>query len=179
MEDELRKNVESAETVAHSKYLNMFLSLIGELDPDSFNFRKFLAIRQGNRSMQIYSQVYQDGAAELSDDVGLSNCIKCFLFLEHMNKSCAESLPSTLRRWSLGRIAQTCFNLHVILAQPCAVSSEHLLISLASQVRRVLMSVRMFQYQLLRKVLSRLLQLQIGVLQSSVILELRVYAFIV
>ena len=102
MEDQLKDSKQDAATVDHRQFNILFLSLYGELDPDATNFRKLLAVRQGNKSMQTYCQEFQNAVAELSVDVGLSNFIKCVLFLEHMEKSYSERLalnPQTLGSW--------------------------------------------------------------------------------
>ena len=61
-----------------------------------------MAVRQNNKSMQTYCQEFQDASAELSDNVGPSNYVQCFYFLDHMERSYAERLalnPRTLGPW--------------------------------------------------------------------------------
>ena len=103
MLDQLKENDVDVATVAHSQFHSLFLSLYGELDPDATAFRKFLAVKQGNKSMQTYCQEFQNASAELSQNVGLSSFVKCFFFLEHMEKSFSEKLalnPQTLGSWT-------------------------------------------------------------------------------
>lgn len=102
VKDQLQQHQETAATVSHDKFRQLFLSLYGELDPDSTNFRKYIAVRQGNRSLQTYCQDYQNAVARLTPEVSLSEFVRCFFFLEHMDKTAAERLavnPSTLGTW--------------------------------------------------------------------------------
>ncbi|KAL9591213.1 MAG: hypothetical protein Q9179_007949 [Wetmoreana sp. 5 TL-2023] len=102
VKDQLKQHGESVDTVSHDQFRQLFLSLYGELDPDSTHFRKYLAVKQGSKSMQTYCQEYQNALARLSEEVALSNFVKCFFFLEHMEKTFADRLavnPNTLGSW--------------------------------------------------------------------------------